>query len=192
MFKVQARVLCCFLSLIFLFISLPITAASHLKPSVKKNKNLNVGRCCEKLAYDKVSKIYDKEEKTIFRNVLYKSRSTRGELDLVVLDIKTEKVEVVFEVKCKRKIRKAVSQAKKQLQRFSDLFHDFSIYNIAFDLQFIQPRDFQRTTQYQLSLQNFTNPIDYKIISYKNELSTELNFLELDYTLEEIYLLDAA
>ena len=122
-------------------------------------------------------------------NVLYSSIVANGELDLLVLNNLTQKVEEIYEVKCRKNIRQAVSKAEEQLKRFSDTLLSQRSFFSSLDLVSWGDVFFQFKGSCHLDLANFSNPITYKVISYKDNLAKELGFLELDQTLEQIHLL---
>lgn len=82
--------------------------------------HLTVGEACEQLAEMKVRKEFPASRYNIFRNIIYSQERTLGELDLVVTEKESDIVVLVAEVKCRKKVSRAASLAKKQLKRFEE------------------------------------------------------------------------
>jgi len=77
------------------------------------------GAVCERVAVREVDQLYPKENYTIVNGIQYDDKkSTIGELDLVIFDKSTGKVEAVAEVKCWRSFQGALKKAKEQRMRF--------------------------------------------------------------------------
>lgn len=77
------------------------------------------GAVCERVALREVDRLYPKENFTIINSIQYDDKkSTIGELDIVVFDKTTEKVEAIAEVKCWKSFQGALKKAKEQRMRF--------------------------------------------------------------------------
>lgn len=78
-----------------------------------------VGAVCERVAVREVEPLYPSSQYEIKNGLQYDERKTTiGELDVVVFDKSTGKVEAVAEVKCWRSFQGALKKAKEQRMRF--------------------------------------------------------------------------
>lgn len=78
-----------------------------------------VGAVCERIAVREVESIYPAVNYTIINSIRYdEKKTTIGELDVVVFDKNSGKVEAVAEVKCWRSFKGALKKAKEQRMRF--------------------------------------------------------------------------
>lgn len=78
-----------------------------------------VGTVCERLAVREVEPLYPTSNYEIKNGIQYdEHKTTIGELDVVVFDKSTGKVEAVAEVKCWRSFQGALKKAKQQRMRF--------------------------------------------------------------------------
>ncbi len=77
------------------------------------------GTVCERVAVREVESIYPSANYDIINSIRYdEKKTTIGELDVVVFDKNTGKVEAVAEVKCWRSFKGALKKAKEQRMRF--------------------------------------------------------------------------
>lgn len=113
-------ILSAFLSLFF---SINAIAADIL-PMFEALKNRPVdyepmGQICEQVAREQLLENYPKSQYHITIGIEYSvSRMTIGELDVVVIDSKTQDVILVAEVKCWRNMDGGLKKAKEQRARF--------------------------------------------------------------------------
>lgn len=78
-----------------------------------------VGAVCERVAVREIEPNYPTANFTILNGVSYdEHKTTIGELDIVVIDKGTGRVEAVAEVKCWRSFQGALKKAKQQRMRF--------------------------------------------------------------------------
>lgn len=78
-----------------------------------------VGAVCERVAVREVEPLYPNSHFEIKNGIQYdEHKTTIGELDVVVFDKSTGKVEAVAEVKCWRSFQGALKKAKEQRMRF--------------------------------------------------------------------------
>jgi hypothetical protein len=78
-----------------------------------------VGTVCERVAAREVEALYPSSNYEIKNGIQYdEHKTTIGELDVVVFDKSTGKVEAVAEVKCWRSFQGALKKAKEQRMRF--------------------------------------------------------------------------
>lgn len=78
-----------------------------------------VGTVCERVAVKEVEPLYPSSHYEIKNGIQYdEHKTTIGELDVVVFDKSTGKVEAVAEVKCWRSFQGALKKAKEQRMRF--------------------------------------------------------------------------
>lgn len=78
-----------------------------------------VGTVCERVAIREVEPIYPSTNYEIKNGIQYdEHKTTIGELDVVVFDKTTGKVEAIAEVKCWRSFKGALKKAKEQRMRF--------------------------------------------------------------------------
>jgi hypothetical protein len=78
-----------------------------------------VGAVCERVAVREVESMYSSAQYEIKNGVQYdEHKTTIGELDLVIFDRSTGKVEAVAEVKCWKSFQGALKKAKEQRMRF--------------------------------------------------------------------------
>lgn len=78
-----------------------------------------VGTVCERVAVREVESLYPSANYDIINSIRYdEKKTTVGELDVVVFDKSTGKVEAVAEVKCWRSFKSALKKAKEQRMRF--------------------------------------------------------------------------
>lgn len=77
------------------------------------------GMVCERVAIREVESLYPSANYDIINSIRYDDKKTTiGELDVVVIDKSTNKVEAVAEVKCWRSFNGALKKAKEQRMRF--------------------------------------------------------------------------
>lgn len=78
-----------------------------------------VGAVCERVAVREVEPMYPSANFEIKNSIQYdEHKTTIGELDVVIFDKTTGKVEAVAEVKCWRSFQGALKKAKEQRMRF--------------------------------------------------------------------------
>ncbi len=78
-----------------------------------------VGAVCERVAVREVESMYPAVNFNIMNSISYtEHKVTVGELDVVIFDKTTKKVEAVAEVKCWRSFGGALKKARDQRQRF--------------------------------------------------------------------------
>lgn len=78
-----------------------------------------VGTVCERVAVKEVEPMYSSAHYEIKNGIQYdEHKTTIGELDVVVFDKATGKVEAIAEVKCWRSFQGALKKAKEQRMRF--------------------------------------------------------------------------
>lgn len=78
-----------------------------------------VGTVCERVAVREVESLYPSANYDIINSIRYDEKKvTVGELDVVVFDKSTGKVEAVAEVKCWKSFKSALKKAKEQRMRF--------------------------------------------------------------------------
>lgn len=77
------------------------------------------GTVCERVAVREIEPMYPEQSFKIINGIQYDDKkATIGELDLVVINRQTNKVEAVAEVKCWRSFEGARKKAKEQRMRF--------------------------------------------------------------------------
>ena len=77
------------------------------------------GAVCERVALREVDSLYPRENYDVVNSISYNDKGTTiGELDLVVFDKNTKKVEAIAEVKCWTSFKSALKKAKDQRIRF--------------------------------------------------------------------------
>lgn len=77
------------------------------------------GAVCEEVARHEFQLKYPAPQYEVIVGVAYNMNGrTLGELDLVILDKKTEQVEIVGEVKCYENLKRGLSKARQQRKRF--------------------------------------------------------------------------
>lgn len=77
------------------------------------------GMVCERIAVREVESLYPSANYDIINSIRYDDKKTTiGELDVVIIDRSTNKVEAVAEVKCWRSFNGALKKAKEQRMRF--------------------------------------------------------------------------
>lgn len=78
-----------------------------------------VGAVCERVAVREVEPIYPSANFDIVNSIQYdEHKTTIGELDVVIFDKATGKVEAIAEVKCWKSFKGALKKAKEQRMRF--------------------------------------------------------------------------
>lgn len=78
-----------------------------------------MGAVCERVAVREVEVVYPAANYNIMNSISYtEHKTTIGELDVVIFDKETKKVEAVAEVKCWRSFGGALKKARDQRQRF--------------------------------------------------------------------------
>ena len=78
-----------------------------------------VGAVCERVAVREVEAMYPSVNYNIINSISYTQHDvTIGELDVVIIDKATEKVEAVAEVKCWKSYEGALKKARDQRKRF--------------------------------------------------------------------------
>ncbi len=77
------------------------------------------GTVCEQIAKLEAEKTYSEPEYTVLVGIVYKvDGRTVGELDLVVMENRTNEAIIVGEVKCRHNLNGALAKANDQLSRF--------------------------------------------------------------------------
>ena len=89
------------------------------------------GMVCERVAVREIESLYPSENYNIINGISYdQNKTTIGELDVVILDKNTGKVEAVAEVKCWTSFSGALKKAKNQRMRFQTyLNRNIDIYD---------------------------------------------------------------
>ena len=121
------------LIIIFVALSFFIPSYTHAK-DVDSSKRINeyfellsyektdfepVGAVCERVAVREVEPTYPAANYEIINSIQYdEHKTTIGELDVVVFNKSTGKVEAIAEVKCWRSFKGALKKAKEQRMRF--------------------------------------------------------------------------
>lgn len=118
-------------STLFLALLLPGLALSKTQPdSARVDEYFEIlskdkvdfepqGMVCERVAVREVESIYPAANYNIINSIRYDDKKTTiGELDVVIIDKNTDKVEAVAEVKCWKSFNGALKKAKEQRMRF--------------------------------------------------------------------------
>ena len=139
---------------------------------------LSLGSMCEHFAYIEQSKIYKDNRYKLLQNIEYRSgKKIIGELDLIVFDKNTKKVIKIFEVKCSKNIFDANTKSDIQINRFKD--------NIRRALSGRQRLYFANDDSL-LSIEHFTDEIDFSKITYLSTEAKSLGFDTLSLNLSEM------
>lgn len=111
------------------------------------------GMVCERVAVREVESIYPSANYKIINGISYDDKKTTiGELDVVIIDKATDKVEAVAEVKCWKSFKGALKKVKDQRIRFiTHLNKNIKIYdkdgNIYSKAQFNQVQKYFSISQ---------------------------------------------
>lgn len=171
---------CFALALVGLFVSLS-TFAADLQPVFEALKNEAVdyepsGQVCEQVARLQFAQKYKPEQYQITGGIEYNVLNrTIGELDLVILDRKSQAVVLVGEVKCWKSLDGALDKAHDQRSRFINTLQKHG-ENIVFEAK----------DGGEYHAQQFQSPSP-KFISIAQAGSTKHGFdAELGYSLHEL------
>lgn len=111
------------------------------------------GAVCERVAEIELLAQYPASNYKIISGIEYQNKvETIGELDLVILDLQTNRVETVYEVKCWKSYKNGLRKAREQRLRFvNQLNYDIKIIdknkNTYSKEIFSQIREFQTVSQ---------------------------------------------
>lgn len=110
-----------YFAVLFLF---PIISQANLASSFEAIRDQaryyrDPGAVCEEVARNEFELKYPAPQFEVIVGIAYNLNGrTLGELDLVILDTKTDQVEIVGEVKCYENLKRGLSKAKQQRKRF--------------------------------------------------------------------------
>lgn len=167
-----------FFFVLSLFIS--TTAFADLQQSFEAIKTharhyRDPGAVCEEVARKEFSELYPAPVYEVIVGVAYNINGrTVGELDMVLLNKKTNRVEMVGEVKCYADMRSGLKKAKQQRKRF--------LRNLTSGL----PLEFINTSTGEIySADQFAGVTQFISISQKGGRSVGFDY-ELEHTLDEM------
>lgn len=133
------------------------------------------GSVCEQVALLKLRESYPTEDFSIANGVEYSTGGdTLGELDLVVVEKKTNKVVLVGEVKCWRNLQQAMDKLKAQRDRFT--------WNLTKHTQQMQFTDYEG---FNFKVEQFEGISNFRSISQLGGIRRGFD-VELDFTLSEL------
>ncbi len=156
---------------------------SKLKLLPEKQKQLyavDIGEICEFIAKELVGKDYRSSQYVIKSKISYSDqiRRNEGELDIVVFNRKSQRADLIIEVKCRKNQERALEEAFHQLNRFKRLV-----------IEALDPAGISHISIYKdqtiFSIDQFKNA-DIQVMMPKQRGSTQIQPWEFDLTLEDI------
>jgi hypothetical protein len=162
-----------------MFIWILLTLSLAIKTNeVNATPSINLGKFCEKIAFEQVNKEYQNKPYTILSNVEYYDEKSAGELDLIVIN-KDNRITKIFEVKCLKDSKKAHKRSLKQRQRFIKALQTAKRQKDPLQLKF-------KNKSKQIRYQQFYYYPEWKTISYNSQYTRDNKFKVFPYTYEEI------
>ncbi|XGC82158.1 hypothetical protein ACES2L_06630 [Bdellovibrio bacteriovorus] len=156
------------------------SAAADIEPYFEALKQSRVnyepdGAICEMVGLLQYAQEYPPRDYILTSGIEYSTGElTLGELDVVIIDRKTQKVVLVSEVKCWKNQKQAFEKAKSQRQRF--------LYNLA---KFPKKMNFETFSDLRLKADQFDGKTLYRSLSdlggvrHGFDAEMELNLSEL-------------